>query len=1056
MTYPSPVPEPFLRQVANAYLDNEPDSLIDYCFVTPGKRAGIFLSKYFSDCMAERNISGLLPAVTTISDFLSEFSPLAEAPRIRLLLVLYNVYTKVLTANMTAKELEEGKNLVDFNRFQYWGDVLLNDFNDVDRDMVDAAQLFKNVERLKEISANYLTPEQIEVIKQYWNLEGSGMPDVQRFWNHIVYQSDNMDAEHSDKRHVAGFIKIWQVMNEIYRKFREELAAEGLSYAGKLSRDAAEVIGGMDDADFRYKRYIFVGFNVLSTSEKRIFTQLQLKGMADFYWDYASPQFRVERNRASRFLRGNVADYPSKYEGAGTDKLDYYPEVTIMPLPSSTGQAKVIPGILRELHPDIFDDKRPDHMSVEELSGREKEVSEELAKTAVILPDEGLAQPVISALPREVSSLNVSIGFSLRHTQVAGLLKNIISMQLRAREVKTKNTFFYEDVVAVLSNPLIRYAYADVCNSLIAEVNRDRLFNVPVELLREERYAALNPIFEVVSNTMDAEAVLDYYMRLLKWLKWLLEDNGIKRLEAEAEEENEAERRAKALGPLNLDVQFISGYLDAVEQLRSLRRRYLRDIYLEDKTVFHLVERIVGNQTVNYEGLPLEGLQVMGVLESRCLDFENIVLCSMNERVFPRKHYAKSFIPNALRAGYHLSTTEHQECIYAYYFYRLISRARKVYLLYDARKTGVHSGGASRYLRQIHYQFPAGKVRMAGRNYPLKKIDVPAVSVIKSERVMRQLERFRNPGEGKRNLSASSLNAYLTCPLSFYIANVERYYPENDFVDYMDDSMYGTVVHDAAAEMYTDERGESREEFEITPAVVDKFCSPGFIERYVERSIKKNYLKVEPDSNVELIGDTVVYRNVMSRTIRKMVKREAEMNQRIFFVCAEKKIEISLKVSERNTINLSYTIDRVDRVENPDGTSFYRLVDYKTGADNPKASDIKQIFDPNQQSRPKAILQLLLYSLAYAAHEKYDGPIQPMVYQLRKIMVDDLRPIKIDGQYLLDYHDVKDEYTEGLDNLLSEIFDPKVPFVATPGEYNHNCKYCKFKEICGVPDNSLI
>ncbi len=1040
-----PLPnDPFLSQVAELYLREEADNLIDYCFVTPNKRAAVFLSKYFSDIFQREKMTGFLPEVSPIADFVSGFSTLVEAPRIRQLLVLYRVYSRVLTARSSAAEIAAGKNLVDFNRFQFWGDILLNDFNDVDRYMVDTKQLFQNVERLKEISANFLTPEQIKAIEKYWNVEG--LPDpVKEFWRHISYKSEtDMGVPHSDKKNVAGFLKLWQVMEELYLSFREELAANGLTYPGKSYRDAAEEIDRMDRTDFTYKRYIFVGFNVLSASEKHIFSSLRSKGLADFYWDFASPEFKIPSNRASRFLRNNLRDFPSLYPGVGSTTINYYPDITVMPVPSAFGQTKLVPDILRKLYPGFFDSKVTKSVSDDEY----EEMINSLARTAIVLPDESLAQPLLSALPVEIPVVNVTMGFSLRHTGVATLLRNIISLQLRAREVKSHNTFFFDDVIAVLSHPLIRLKYAPLCDSIVAQINRRRLFNVPVDMLAAKEYEALAAPFRVVTNAMNPEAVLDYLADLLHWLIELIESVSKKSV---FDSDDEGEPLVEVNGPVNLELQFIRGYLDAVEQLRSLREEFLSDVFIEDKTVFHLVERIVGNQTVNYEGLPLRGLQVMGVLESRCLDFDNIILTSMNERVFPRKHYSKSFIPNALRRGYGMATLEHQESIYAYYFYRLITRAKNVFLLYDARKTGIHSGGASRYIKQLRYQFPPEKVSVLPVSSPLRKAEQEPVMVSKNERIMRELNRFRS-SDNARYLSASSLNAYITCPLSFYIANVERYYPENDFVDYMDDGTYGTVLHDAVAKMYKDERGDAPELL-ITPEIVEKFSRKGYAENYVTRSIKENYLKVSPDDPAPLIGDTAVYRQIMSRTIRRMLERELEMGQKIYFVDAEHQIKIPFKVSPEHTINLSYTIDRVDRVEEADGTSFYRIVDYKTGGDIISAPSLDRLFDNTDKSRPKAIFQLMLYAAAFADHEDYDGRIQPFIYQLRKVMINKMTPIKVGGEPITDYRDFIGEYLGKLSLLLDDIFSPDKPFVADPGDRNHNCHFCKFKEICGIPNS---
>ncbi len=1018
-------PVPFLKQVADTYCQYESDRLIDYCFVTPNKRAGVFLGKYFAEAMRHSGSRQFLPEIMPISDFVADFNVLIEAPRIQQLFILYNAYSEILKSSMSEEEIKKGNNLVDFNRFQFWGDILLNDFNDVDRYLVDAGKLFKNVENLKEISANYLTPEQIEVIRRYWN-ENLVPEPVKEFWNHIVYKSDNPETRHSDKKNVAGFIKLWQVMAEIYDTFRSRLAEEGLTYSGKSYRDATEKIADMAPGEFRFKRYIFVGFNVLSTSERRIFNLLKRKGIADFYWDYASPEFKVKGNRARRFMDVNIKDYPSIYSDVGNVTLDYFPEVTIYPVPSSVGQAKLIPSIIKKLYPGFFDSAYG-HLSQTEKSALE----DSLVNTAIVLPDENLVQPILASFPTEIPKVNVTMGFSLRHTPVSSLISKIVSLHLRARPLKGEYTFFYDDVLAVLSHPLIRLRFWQTCDCLVAEINKKRLFNIPVSLIDVEKYSELHPIFEVVRDLGDSEAVLGYLMRLLNWLETLV----------------------NAEGSGKLDIEFIRAYMDAVGQLGQLRLRYLGNVFLDDKTIFHLVERIVGNQTVNYEGLPLSGLQIMGVLEARCLDFENVVLTSMNERIFPRKHYTKSFIPNALRRGYGMATLEHQESIYAYYFYRLISRSKRVVLLYDSRKSGGRSNGVSRYLRQLRYQFPAEKIKVAPFSYPMQNNEPPKFRIRKNRRILSIMERYRSK-ENPRYLSASSINEYINCPMSFYLSHIERYYPENDVVDYMDDSTYGTIVHDVIEHIYTEEKNAlGGGDLPLTPALLTKLADKDRVERALTRAINHHYLKRSPDDPTPLIGDADIYRTLMSRTIIKMFEREKEFTEPVFYIKGEEPVETTIRISERNSINISYRIDRVDRVER-NGDTVIRLIDYKTGGDEVSADSFEHIFEePKQGGRRKAILQLLLYANAYAQREHFDGAIEPYIYQLRKVVVDKFQPVSIAKDAITDYRTINDEFLDRLDKVITEMFDPEKDFVARPGKDCHNCKYCKFRSVCEIPDN---
>lgn len=1031
---------PFLKQVARVYADNERDILADCCFVVPNKRSAVFLSKYFSEVLTDGYAeAALTPAVITISDFISDLSDKVEISRIEMLFILYEVYSDIVRKHLSEADIAAGKGLVDFNRFQYWGDILITDFGDVDRYLVDATQLFRNIEGLKEISANYLTDEQLEVIRKYWNEDLVPEP-VKEFWNHAVHVNRRKDGKASNKN-VAGFVKLWQVMHEVYDGFRDRLASDGYGYGGMIYREVSDTLKEMDASDFDFDRYIFTGFSVLSESEQSIFSSMQRMGIADFYWDYASPAMHMKGNRASRFISRYVKSFPSRYN-IGLDKVPDFPEITVVAVPSTFGQAKTIVPILRRLYPERFGHG--------DGSG-----DKALEDTAIILPDENLVSPLLNAMPAEVDTVNVTMGFPLGHTAVASLIKNIVSLQLRARELKSQDTFFFEDVTALLSHPLIRARYAAICDSIIATINRQRLFNVPATFFENEDYAPLRPVFNIIRNLNDSDGVIDYLDHLLIWLSDTVAPGaGLIDMPDDTDIEDDSMEYGQDIptaGQLStpLELQYIRSYRAAIAELRRLNERYLKGgrIFLEDKTVFHLAERILGNQSVAYEGMPLKGLQVMGVLESRGLDFENIIMTSMNERIFPRKHYARTFIPDALRRGYGMATIDHQESMYAYYFYRLIARAHNVYLLYDARTSGLRSGDMSRYINQIKYQFPAEKVRFTGSQYRMAPVKPEILTVKKTPAIMAELRKFMEK-DNRRYLSANSLNTYINCPMQFYLANIEGYYPENEIHDYMDEGTYGTIVHEVAEKMYLDLKGD-KVSLPLDAAAYSRLTDRKAVEAYVARSIRKHYLGLPEDDTRQIEGDAAIFSKLMVRTLLKMFERESEM-QGVEFLAGEESKYVELRVNDRYTINLNYRIDRIDRINGGDGSQHaIRIVDYKTGDDKMSATGFPQLFEHGKASaRPKAIFQLLLYCNAYAQKENYDGAIQPFIYKLRKVAVEPFKALTLNKMPITDYRDINDGFMSSLSEMLDEIYNQEVPFYACPDK--DNCKYCKFKELCSV------
>lgn len=968
---------PFLKQVAGAYCENERDNMLDYCFVFPNKRSGVFFKQHLSEIAGPNFI---MPEVTTISDFISSFSPLAEASRYEQLFTLYNEYHKL------------SEDLSDFDKFQFWGELLLGDFNDIDRYLVDPAQLFVNVERLKEINANYFTEEQIRIIERYW----SELPrdyDPEEFWRHV----DN------DGKCKAGdkFLKLWQVLLPLYRAFRSSLESQGLSTSGMYYRNAVEKLSGITVDELPYKRYIFVGFNVLSVSEISIFDKLKALGMADFYWDYNSPAFRIKGNRAGRFMSKNVRHFKSLYDLEEPEQTQY-PTIEIVGVSSDIGQVKMAGRKISEWASDN---------TIHDVN--------DAVDTAIVLPDENLFIPMIHSIPEPVTSINVTMGYPMRHTSIATLMRNIVSMHLRAQSVKGKFRYFYEDLKKVLTHPLINSIAPAKVSELLEMIIQNRMFTVDYDTIVAEA-PELAAVFAEVSDVKDIDKVADYTRRLIETLLRSIDNN------TQDKEKNKSE------------TYFLQCYLMALDSLCDAAKRFR--ITMRDSTFFHLLERAIGSETINFTGEPLKGLQVMGVLETRALDFENIIILSMNERIFPSRHFSRSFIPDALRRAYGLSTIDFQESIYSYYFYRLISRAGRVVLLYNANSMGE----MSRYLAQLLYMTDAGaNVSHRLALYGQSAFPKPEISVRKNRAIMEKLSKFTSEGEDCRYLSASSINDYINCPLNFYLKQVERYNPDDDIVDYIDSATYGTILHAVAEKLYT-----AMADADIT---ADRLANvrQTEIEKLITKSINHYFKKRDENDLTPLAGSDLLIGKIMLKYIRMMLECEQAFVPYRFYE-GEYKERTRFKINDRLSVNLVMIIDRIDRVKIGTDEEVLRIVDYKTGGDVMSAKDVGAMFDRDSDRRPKAMFQLFLYSNLYAMVKGYDGPIQPYIYKFTDMFKKGLPELKIDRQGLKDYRDYNDEFLERFKSLITEIFDENVPFVRTNN--THSCKYCKFKTICGVPE----
>lgn len=984
--------EPFLKRVAVRYANRH--DLGELCFVFPNKRSCKFFANYLEIIKGEPDAPYLKPEMIDISDFVGRFSDKIEASRYEALFTLFNCYKALNPENVD----------LEFEKFLYWGEMLLSDFNDVDRYLVSPEVLFQNLERLKEIGSDYLTEEQLDVIRRYWGVE---MPDKdeERFWTHI---------SKTDKPLSKRFKQLWEVLYPLYESFMESLAERGLTTRGKLYRNAAEKIGEPGSGLEEYSRVIFVGFNVLTTSEIKIFRRLKNIDYADFYWDFNSPALRAVKNRAGRFIIENMQEFPMPKDFR-EEKLERFPEIQVIGVPSAVGQTRVAANVVEKMWDD----------------GQIKTGKGDI-NTAIVLPDENLFLSMMQALPEKIDKVNVTMGFPMRLTPVATLMSAVYRLQKNMRygkknEQRRDEGYYYDDVIALLSMPLVQAINSDEAMALNRAIKDEFLFTVSFE-----KICSVAPdlafLFTPMNRELKHDGVVDYMLGIVRHIEELDYDEMIKKM--------------------------LTGYEDALMTLKFACDDF--EVEMEPVTFMKLVNRAVRGGSINFKGEPVEGLQIMGVLETRALDFENVVMLSMNENIFPRKNYSRSFIPDILRRKFGMATTDFQESIFAYYFYRLISRPERVTLLYDSRAVGgVKNNEMSRYIIQLLYLFPEAKVKMLSTDFkqPVFRTERPEIE--KDEQVMEKLLRFTQPGSGF-TLSASSINSYLNCGLEFYLRYVEGFNPEDDLTDYMTSGVYGTIVHEVLEHLYGAFATDG-EEAEVNAEVMKLILRDDYplLDDLISESINRHYHKItNPRKRRPLTGETRIFTNLIKGIVKSVINADMEFMP-LKFVGGEKRFYGRLEVTPDVKVNIKQVIDRIDVVrdtENP-GEELVRIVDYKTGEDSTEASDMESLFKaPSGKSRCKAMLQLLFYCKIYADNTKYDGAIQPVIYKTRELLKNEkVRPLKIEGEELLDYRTVSVEFMERLKQVLAEMFDKDVPFRAS--DDSHSCTFCKFKAICGVREN---
>lgn len=1071
--------QPFLRSIASVYAEKEHCRLPEFCFIFPNKRSATFFIDFLADELRSRGVIGFLPECQTIVDFVESFSDGIPADRMEMIFILFDVYLQTIQKRNGKGQAES----IDFNKFIYWADVLLNDFDDVDISLADPAMLFRNVETLKEISANYLTAEQIDVIRHYWS-DDKIPQDVQNFWNHIVHSASGTDSESALS---TGFLKLWQVLKDVYIEFQAKLDSMGLHTAGMAYRQAVEKLRNIDSLELPFKRYVFVGFNNLSKSEHEIMTILKRQKDAetgesygDFYWDMASPVFSEETFAFSRQIKQYAKAFPPKYDCISP--IGNFPEIQVLGIPSRVGQSKVIGRILDKI-----------------FAGSEQIDECHLKNTAVILPEENMLLPLLTSIPRHISPLNITMGYRLKNTSVAGLIRDIASMQMRAYKTKAANGFFRDDVRNVLSHPLVNSCCPADCARILSEIQQRRYINVPEELFSRPENSFLKPIFHMIANKTEIEDVFSYISGLLKWISgtllsnylsgfsnwftnmaeiWVTSSQPIGRIDRPSDypgiEDDDGkiyvDNTASTTRNVALQNAFLRRYASAIEKLKRLCKIYINTTttHIKGSSIFHLAERILQGEMLNFDGVPLRGLQTMGVLEARSLDFGTLIIPSMNERVFPRAKFTGSFIPTVLRNAYGLPSPEDQENAYAYYFYRMISRAEKVFLIYDARSTGLKSRQMSRYIHQLLHLFKPSGMTHRILPYRMAAPEPPEFSVIKSPDVMSRLNRYRSD-TNPLYLSASSIKLYIGCPMAFYFEKIMGYRREDEVTDWIDESTYGTIVHEVFEHLYKSQfKDNSDSGTMITAEILDNMRKNiAGIDMEITKAINDHYHRLGENCTTELSGDSKLIGLIIRDIVIAMLEREKAMTPFVYLHGeweGKQPLLIEGATGKRISINFNCRIDRVDNYLGDGSFPRLRIIDYKTGGDRIDAPGIDQVFSNYDQ---KAFLQLMLYCEAYAQFTGYTDVIQPMVYQVRKAMVSDIEPLKLwppeagesvvhleekmpakkNGKWkLLDYRDYKTEFNDKLIEYLEELFNENVPFRCT--NETDTCKLCAFKAIC--------
>lgn len=1008
----------FLKTVAIHYADKArsessetglPASmpLSRYLFCFPNRRCGLFFAKYLSEVFGG---PCFVPSITTIGDLFNVFSQRQIPDRTTLLFRLFSQYNRL--SQRVDKE--------EFDQFVFWGDMLLSDFNDVDKYLVDADALFLNIKDLKDIEDVFagFDPEIVEII--------------QSFWHHFKPAGCSDD----EKREVFG--QTWSILKDLYRAFREDLANDNLAYEGMLEREVIESLNdGTSDitqilASSGISKVVFVGLTAISKTERKLMLKLKMHELADFCWDYADQRLQLSDSKAtsaSYFTAQNLSDFPNEIP-ASVLQAGLVPEdernYSLYAIPSGVGQTQMARQLLLQWA---------------------EEIKLNPIRTAVVLPDEQLLLPMLYAVPKEIGKFNVTMGYGLKDTPIASFVELLADLNegMRTKEDGTV-TFYYKPVLSILSHNFVRTLASDVHQQLVEKITKHNLYQVNVEEFKQSAFLSL--LFRPLRNASDT---IHYLLEVLEFIMNKAQEEIEKNAAEELEPALFTDDKEKTLPKFTVtDHEFLYHYNRTLEKLAAELEG--QTFSFTPRTLFHLLQRLIAGVSVPFTGEPLHGIQVMGVLETRGMDFDNVIILSMNEGTFPAKPVTNTFVPMSLRNAFEMPTQKHKDAVFAYHFYRLISRARNVAMIYDSRTEGMQVGEESRYVKQLRYLMGHTDLKPVTVRNDIKITDSQSFQIQKTPDVMQLLHKYTSE-RSRRCLSATSIMDYIQCPLRFYLSYVESLREEDEVSEGVDNKFFGDILHFAMSKLY-----EKAENKRVDADLLRKYIDhpEGEITQQILCGFDQ-VMGIKKPEGYNLLVSRILVRYAVE-TLRQDMKRCP-----FHYLAGEKDLRLMYKVNPSLNVGIKCIFDRLEC--NAIGEECLHIIDYKTGNSSHGVKmhirSIEDLFMPDGKASHEAF-QVLFYSLMikHASTEdlkrmnlthlppkitphlffvrdfKKDKDVSTLLYinnNKEQVAIDDFSPYFADME-------------KGLRSLLTDIFNPAIPF--TQCDNPRQCTHCRFSSIC--------
>lgn len=959
---PSGYMETFLKQVAHDLYNKTEGNFTKVAIVFPNKRASLFFNEYLAQ-ESDRPIWS--PTYVSISELFRQSSDLSIADPIKLVCDLYKVFQKATGSKETLDD------------FYFWGEMLIADFDDADKNMADTHALFSNLKDLNKLMDNYdfLEEGQKEALSQF-------------FHNFSINQVTELKQR---------FISMWNVLGDIYTEYKALLESQSIAYEGMLYR---QVIEQLDVEALPYNKYIFVGFNVLNKVEHTLFKKLNEAGKAMFYWDYDTFYLNKTPHEAGEFIRRNLRDFPSELPASFFDNLNQPKEVTFIESPTENGQVRYLPQWIRE-----------------NLTSQEKE-------TAVVLCNEALLQPVLHALPDNVKHINITMGFPLSQTPAYSFVNAL--MELHTSGYNPNNgRYLFAEVISVLKHPYTRQLSPEA-EKLEQTLTRDnRFYPLPSELKQDN---VLELLFTPRRNNLDLCSMLSEALK-----------------EVAVIYQQQAASHSDAFDQLYRESLFKTYTL--VNRFHTLIES--KELNVQAGTFQRLLTRVMSSSSIPFHGEPAIGMQVMGVLETRNLDFRHLIMLSVNEGQLPKAGGDSSFIPYNLRKAFGMTTIDHKIAVYAYYFYRLMQRTEKVTLVYNTATDGINRGELSRFMLQflIEWGYPVLRKQLEAAQSPQ---DSTPIIIEKTPDVMERMKSvFDIRNNPKALISPSALNCYLDCPLKFYYKYVALLSAPDEVTAGIDSAKFGSIFHYAAEHIYKalTAHGKLISKENLETLLKDEVR----LQTYVDNGFKELFFNLPQNEQPEYNGIQLINSAVIVKYIQQLLRNDLRYAP-FTFVGSEQRIFENIEICTSTGDIQSRIGGIIDRIDSK-GESL-RIVDYKTGGDADTPANVQSLFIPDKK-RSNYVFQTFLYAsiVCKKLREKNDSRlVAPALLYIHRAASENYSPVIQMGEPrkpkepVENFAQYEGDFRENLKTLLEDIFNPDISFTQT--EIEDKCAYCDFRALC--------